>query len=279
VAGFGEFPWQALVMSAGNRTLLCGASIISETAVITAAHCVDRLRSKDLLVKAGEGKLLAQNPKPVQVRPVGAISWHPSYDMASRAYDLAILTLSQPFVFDTHVDKICVPPNVGSNYLPEPGQKCLITGWGKPALSGPVQGSDMHKVDATVLPSKTCEAQLKSTSLGKYFILNEGFSCAVPPSPSDLCKVDTGSAVACARPDGHYELAGVNSWDIPCPVPEPRPSVFTNSDATWINTVINTPLPVLQAEEDEHVQSLSQGENIEGIDTDDKPGFSQGYGK
>uniref|UniRef100_A0A1B6KRD9 Peptidase S1 domain-containing protein n=1 Tax=Graphocephala atropunctata TaxID=36148 RepID=A0A1B6KRD9_9HEMI len=280
VAGFAEFPWQALVTAAGNRSLLCGAAIIADNAVITAAHCVNQLVAADLLVKAGEWKLLAQNPKPTQVRPVAVIARHPGYNSGSLAKDLAILILAQPFVLDTHVDKICIPPQLGSEYFQKAGQNCLITGWGKNALQGPVQGSDMNTINVMVIPAKQCEAKLKtSQNLGKYFILNEGFSCALPPSPSDLCKVDFGSAVACERDDGTYELAGVNSWDIACPTQQSLPTVFATSDAQWINTVLTTPVPVLRAEEQGYQQSLAQGENVDGVDTDDKPGFSQGYGK
>jgi V8-like Glu-specific endopeptidase len=39
-AGFGEFPWQALVLSSSNQSALCSAAIISDKAVITAAHCL-----------------------------------------------------------------------------------------------------------------------------------------------------------------------------------------------------------------------------------------------
>lgn len=91
--------------------------------------------------------------------------------------------------------------------------------------------------------------------------------------------MDYGSAVACAREDGHYEVAGVNSWDIACPTQQPLPTVFATSDAQWLETVLNTPTPVLQEEENNYDQSLQQGEAIDGADTEDKPGFSQGYGK
>lgn len=58
------------------------------------------------------------------------------------------------------------------------------------SLLGPVKDSELHIVDVTVVPAKQCEAKLKtSQNLGKYFILNEGFSCALPPTPTDLCKV------------------------------------------------------------------------------------------
>lgn len=41
-AGFGEFPWQALVLSNSNQSALCSAAIISDKAVTTAAHCLQK---------------------------------------------------------------------------------------------------------------------------------------------------------------------------------------------------------------------------------------------
>lgn len=92
-------------------------------------------------MKAGEWKLLAQNPKQTQVRPVIAIARHPGYNSGSLAKDLAVLVLAQPFTFDIHVDKICIPPALGSEYFQKPGQNCVITGWGKNALRGMIKVS------------------------------------------------------------------------------------------------------------------------------------------
>nr|CAD7462392.1 unnamed protein product [Timema tahoe] len=39
-AGFGEFPWQAMVLNNKNLSALCSGAIISTNAVITPAHCV-----------------------------------------------------------------------------------------------------------------------------------------------------------------------------------------------------------------------------------------------
>lgn len=38
--GFGEFPWQAMVLLETNKSLLCGGAIISDNTVVTAANCV-----------------------------------------------------------------------------------------------------------------------------------------------------------------------------------------------------------------------------------------------
>lgn len=41
-AGFGEFPWQAMVLQESTKSILCGGAIIESNVVVTAAHCVDK---------------------------------------------------------------------------------------------------------------------------------------------------------------------------------------------------------------------------------------------
>lgn len=275
-AGFAEFPWQALVSSASNKTYVCGAAIIAENAVITAAHCVEELRSKEIVIKAGEWKLLSPSEKPVQVRPAAAVARHPQFSIQTLSNDLAIIVTSQAFTFDDHVDKICLPATSKPTY--DQSSNCVVTGWGRKQLKAPIPGSVLHKVDVTFIPEDTCESNLRTTNLGKYFILNKGFSCALPKNPSDLCKVDVGSPIACDRGDGHYELAGVNSWDVGCQTDQ-MPTISSNPDAEWIDKVINTPAEELAKEEEKYFADKLKGESIDEVDIDQKPGFALGYGK
>lgn len=87
-------------------------------------------------MKAGEWKLSSQvHPKPVQVRTVIAIARNPEFNKVSLSKDLAILIVAQPFTFDDHVDKICIPSSSSPEYQPT-GSTCVVTGWGKVALQG-----------------------------------------------------------------------------------------------------------------------------------------------
>lgn len=40
--GFGEFPWQAQIVSSADQSPLCGGAILSEKVVVTAAHCINK---------------------------------------------------------------------------------------------------------------------------------------------------------------------------------------------------------------------------------------------
>ncbi|XP_039291082.1 trithorax group protein osa isoform X2 [Nilaparvata lugens] len=275
-AGFAEFPWQALVSSASNKSYVCSAAIIADNAVITAAHCVEGLRSKDIAIEAGVYKLLSLYENPIRRRPAAAVARHPHFSIENLSNDLAIIVVTQTFNFDDHISKICLPSTSKPKY--DQSSNCVVTGWGRKQLKGSIPESVLHKVDVKFIPEDVCESKLRSTNLGKYFILNKGFSCALPKNPSDLCKVDVGSPIACERGDGHYELAGVNSWDVGCQTDQ-TPTITSNPDAEWIDKVINTPAEQLAIQEEKYFADKLKGESIDDVDIDQKPGFALGYGK
>lgn len=108
-----------------------GGAIIEKNVVATAAHCVDGLRTHDVLVKAGEWKLGSnEEPKPFQTVRVRKITMHPAYEPSNLESDLALLHLENDLKFDKHIGAICIDENelepVGHNE-----EECVTSGWGK----------------------------------------------------------------------------------------------------------------------------------------------------
>lgn len=91
------------------------------------------------MVKAGDWKLGTENPaeepKPVQIKFVAAISRHPKYDQLSRFNDMAVLVLEEPLKLDSHVDTLCLGEDIQPGQKPR-GTSCVVTGWGKANLQG-----------------------------------------------------------------------------------------------------------------------------------------------
>lgn len=99
--------------------------------VATAAHCVDGLRTHDVLIKGGEWKLGSnEEPKPFQTVRVRQITMHPAYQPTNLESDVALLHLENNLKFDKHIGAICVDeselePTQGSD------EECVTSGWGK----------------------------------------------------------------------------------------------------------------------------------------------------
>ncbi|KAL0281598.1 UNVERIFIED_CONTAM: hypothetical protein PYX00_002536 [Menopon gallinae] len=276
--GFGEFPWQVQVLAVASQTPLCSGAILSARVIVTAAHCVDDFRSAELSVKAGDWKLggdAPDEPKPAQTRQVTAIARHPNYDPVSRFYDMAALILSEPLQIDEHVNTLCLGENGSPGEKPA-GNNCVVTGWGKASLQSNSPGGTMHSISVSFIVNEQCEDTFRKTNLGKYFRLNKSFICAVPENPNDdLCQVDVGSPIACQKPNGRYELAGIYSWDVGCH----QPVAASKVDKPWVQSVMNKPVEQIKQEEQAELQKKENlGFNPENSDSN-KPGFSQGYGK
>ena len=50
-ATHGDFPWQALLQSARTGRQFCGGTLVRHQWVVTAAHCVENSRPKDIIVR------------------------------------------------------------------------------------------------------------------------------------------------------------------------------------------------------------------------------------
>lgn len=90
-----------------------------------------RLRTHDVLIKAGEWKLgSTEEPKPFQTRRVVKITMHPAYQPTNLESDVALLHLENNLNFDKHIGPICIDEN-DIEPSGSANEECVTTGWGK----------------------------------------------------------------------------------------------------------------------------------------------------
>ncbi|KAG5875826.1 hypothetical protein JTB14_017257 [Gonioctena quinquepunctata] len=237
-ANFAEYPWQAMVLRDTNRSLLCGGAIIRRDAVLTAAHCVERLETSDILIKGGEWKLgIDDEPLPFQIVKVSAIIRHPDYKTGSYQNDMAVLVLSE---------KLRVAKNVGTICLPQPNQvsvaNCKVTGWGKRILQLHAKGAIMHHIDVKIMDNQQCQQTLAERFQDSVQNYSPNTLCGY--SDISQCRVDYGSALACANEQGQYTLSGIFSWDTGCKQ-EGQIGGYIAPDVEWIEGTLAKPLKEL----------------------------------
>lgn len=239
---FAEIPWQAMVLLQTNKSLLCGGVITRPDVVITTASCVEGLLAKNVLIKGGEWKLgIDEEPLPFQIVQVKNILRHPFYQAGSLRYDAAILVLEEDLRLASNIWPICLPSSSSETLdaFYNGAGECIVTGWGKIVLQAHLLGSIMHGVNVSLLNPGECQNKLQEDYphlLDNYD--QDSCVCGQPTNPANnICKVDTGSALACTTGDGSYVLRGIYSWESNCQVGN-QLAAFYRFDLEWYEWAI-----------------------------------------
>ncbi|GJQ81592.1 CLIPA10 [Trypoxylus dichotomus] len=217
-AEFGEFPWMVAILKEARIDSIyqCGGSLIHRKVAVTAAHCVND-KTSTYVVRAGEWDMQTKNEiLKHQDRKVASVIIHPQFYRSGFRNDIALLILEDTFELDQHIGTICLPPQ---GTLTADGTKCLTSGWGKDSFG--IKGQYqliLKKLELPFVERSSCQSSLRTTRLGRYFVLDHSFVCAGGEYGVDTCQGDGGSPLICPIPDqpSKYQLIGIVTWGIGC---------------------------------------------------------------
>ncbi|XP_064212501.1 trypsin-1 [Tribolium castaneum] len=117
------FPYHVAVSVNGNFE--CGGSIIHQSYILTAAHCLpDARNAADITVSVGS-KFLSEGGT---IESVCDFYIHPLYEHVTFDNDIAVLRLCNELVFDENVSAIGLPE---FEEVVEEGSVGVVAGWGK----------------------------------------------------------------------------------------------------------------------------------------------------
>ncbi|KAB7498852.1 Serine proteinase stubble, partial [Armadillidium nasatum] len=242
VTQFGEFPWQGAILREKDYESLfvCGATLVSQQHVLTAAHCVVDEPYQSLIVRLGDWDVNGQTEfyKHIEL-PVANVVIHPKFYAGNLENDIAVLTLRGyiDFLANPHISPVCLP----NPYTDFTNQQCYVSGWGKDAFgySGEFQ-QILKKVDVPIVDRQSCQYALQEARLGRDYYLPEGFICAGGEEGKDTCKGDGGGPLVCPTRYNTFELAGIVSWGIGCGL-KGVPGVYVNVPyyADWIKSIVD----------------------------------------
>jgi len=220
----GEYPWQVDL-----RT--CGGTIVDPLHVVTAAHCVCR---SDSMVRRGDviGREIAvgnnnplRNPKKEcgkQTRRITSFVVHESYcgkysgcgNQKAFENDIAVLTVDEPFQFNSYVQPACLPPK---SYEYRQNADVFVSGFG---VSDENSRSNKY-------PSRLQGVKLPLIETRKcFFTIPENMVCAgYEIGGKDSCQGDSGGPLVEFDQEEKATLIGVVSWGYGCADPG-RPGVY-----------------------------------------------------
>ncbi|XP_017776715.1 PREDICTED: proclotting enzyme-like [Nicrophorus vespilloides] len=228
-AEFGEFPWMVAILRTNivkNESLdVCGGSLITPNVILTGAHCVQKFKTGDIKVRAGEWDTQTTMERiSYQERAVAEIIIHEQFHPQTLYNDVALLILEKKFIDADNVRTICMP----AQNLKFESRNCFAMGWGE-GVSGKGQHGILKKIEMPIVERDKCQEALRTTRLGQVFDLHSSFICAGGEGKKDTCKGDGGSPLVCPDPQnpGRYLQAGIVAWGINCGIPN-VPGVYAD---------------------------------------------------
>ncbi|XP_039972916.1 suppressor of tumorigenicity 14 protein homolog [Xiphias gladius] len=207
-AELGEWPWQVSLhfVTSGH---VCGASIISERWLLSAAHCFATSNPANHVASNWQtysGMQDQYKQDGVQRRPLKRIISHPDYNQMTFDYDIALLELDGPLQFTNIIQPICLP---SSSHVFPAGMSCWVTGWGA-LREGGQKAQLLQKASVKIINDTVCnvvtEGQVTSRMLCSGFLAGG----------VDACQGDSGGPLVCFEESGKWFQAGIVSWGEGC---------------------------------------------------------------
>ncbi|CAO2641361.1 Transmembrane protease serine 9 [Lemmus lemmus] len=210
----GEVPWQASLKEGSKH--FCGATVVGDRWLLSAAHT----KAEQVQVHLGTTSLLGVGGSPVKLG-LRRVALHPRYNPGILDFDVALLELARPLVFNKYIQPICLP--LAIHKFPV-GRKCMISGWGNMQEGNATKPDILQKASVGIIEQKMCGALYN-------FSLTDRMLCAgFLEGRVDSCQGDSGGPLAC-----EWVLTGVTSWGYGCGRPH-FPGVYTRVAAVlgWI---------------------------------------------
>ena len=214
----------------------CGASILSNTYILTAAHCFDKQKlynKGDTVPKyiyAYLNDFDTNKRDESKITTAKSVKLHPSYDETGHpTNDIALVELKDRLDFTAlKVNKICIDSTViGGN------RAMTIAGWGKTSESATKMNTKLYKsTNEKTLTTDDC----KATKYDEDDI-DDRVICATGDSQfgiQDACQGDSGGPMF-YKVQSQFKQTGIVSWGSGC-AEEGYPGIYTRVSkfAQWV---------------------------------------------
>ncbi|KAM6893024.1 prothrombin [Lycodopsis pacificus] len=218
-------PWQVMLYKRSPQELLCGASLISDQWILTAAHCIlyppwnKNFTAGDILVRLGKHNRATFERGVEKIVAISEIIVHPRYNWKENLNrDIALLHLRRPLVFSDAIHPICLPTRKVAVNLMTEGYKGRVTGWGNLKETWSPSARNLPKVLQQIhLPIVDHDTCRSSTSVK----VTDNMFCAghhqEDAKRGDACEGDSGGPFVMKYPaeDRWYQM-GIVSWGEGC---------------------------------------------------------------
>ncbi|MEM7356013.1 MAG: serine protease [Acidobacteriota bacterium] len=222
-ANQGENRWITSLQGGGSH--FCGASLIDDRWVLTAAHCVEGEQASGLTVWIGGYNLTV--PDQGTTLQVSQIHAHQNYDGNTLVNDIALLELSEDA--PSSLPRVKLPTADVMAQSAAPGDMVTVSGWGALSQGGP-SPNQLHEV---VVPAVS-NAQCNAPEAYNGDIVQSMICAGLRSGGKDSCQGDSGGPLWVEHQQEDF-LIGIVSFGEGCAQPN-KYGVYTRvvSFLDWI---------------------------------------------
>ena len=201
----------------------CGGTLVADTWVLTAGHCVNPNQTNGGITKVvvGRHKLSGTGGESITVKKAYR---HPGYSSQTLDNDIALLELTSA----STAPKAKLATAAQQSELVA-NAKVTVVGWGLTRENGS-QSDVLRQVEVPVISNAQCE------SFPNYDITANMICAGLPAGGKDSCQGDSGGPLFLKVDDEPLQV-GVVSWGIGCARPN-SPGVYTRvgNYLEWLST-------------------------------------------
>ncbi|XP_011879072.1 PREDICTED: venom serine protease 34-like [Vollenhovia emeryi] len=225
--GVNEYPMMAGLVDPFQRDVFCGATIISERHVITAAHCLTDRNPNNIGVLVGDHDLsTGADTNASRLYTVSRFYVHPVYNSVSLENDIAIVMVNSVISFSEEIEPVCLP--FQHQYDSFAGSYVELLGWGTTQFGG-TKSTTLQKVTLTVITNRDCRREYPNVSYSQLCTYGRG---------KDACQFDSGGPDLWQNPTTKREvLVGIISSGFGCGNDEPGINTRVGTYIDWILAV------------------------------------------
>jgi secreted trypsin-like serine protease len=221
-------PYQvALHMNFGTGTGLCGGSVLSTNAALTAAHCPIGSQSTLVIAGAHNRNVVEANQ---QRRTVTSANYriHASYNPSNLNNDIAILLVPTNWAHTGAVQPTRLPTAFASELFV--GETATVSGWGRVTNTG-ATSAVLRVATVPVITNAACSSVFGTAVVVASVI------CVSTTHGQGSCNGDSGGVLSVPRAGGTPIQIGVVSFGAAAGCVGTFPSGFARvtSFLTWIN--------------------------------------------
>ncbi|XP_042665686.1 enteropeptidase isoform X2 [Centrocercus urophasianus] len=226
--------WPWIVSLRFNSRPVCGASLVNEEWLVTAAHCVYGRQLQPSTWKAVLGLYDQSNMTDTLtvVQNIDQIVINPHYNKLTKDSDIALMHLQNKVQYTDYIQPICLPQE-NQQFLP--GINCSIAGWGAIRYEGPTSNI-LQEAEVPLILNEKCQEWLPE------YTITENMICAgYDMGGVDSCQGDSGGPLM-SEDGNQWVLVGVTSFGYKCAVAQ-RPGVYVRVAmfVDWIQKIIYYP--------------------------------------